>query len=158
MKDTKEKDNLKSTQSNPSKADNLPESTTQKTERTNPVLFLNTFNELVKNTTEVLDKVNNIIEIRAEIERIRAQAEIFIKALELDHQKFLEREKNAREYINQLLANLDRLQQKILDKALGINLSSCNEQEYNFLMTVLNQIEKFTFRLMDTIDKYLGEK
>lgn len=129
-----------------------------KTQKTDPIILINSFNDLIQNTTDFLEKVSNIMELRVEMERIKAQAEVFIKALELDHQRFLEREKNTREYINQLLNNLERLHQRVLDKALAINLSSCNEQEYNFLMTVLDQIEKFTFRLMDTIDKYIGEK
>lgn len=123
-----------------------------------PILLLNSFNELVRNTTEILDKVSNIMELRAQIEQMRAQAAVLIKALELRHAEFLERERNSREFINQLLNHLDKLQQRILDKALAINISTCSEHEYNFLMTVLDQIQQFTFKLMDTIDKYVGGK
>lgn len=118
----------------------------------------NTFNSIVQGTSTLLNSAQGIFQLQVEISRINSDTAVRLAEIQKSYHEFMTKEENKKEIMIKILETLKEQNNKILDKAMAVDLSKCTEQEYAYVMSTMEKTEKFTDRIMDIFDKFITQR
>lgn len=119
--------------------------------------LVNTFNSIVQSSSTLLSSAHGIFQLHAEIERINSDTAVKLAEIQKSFNEFMIKEENKKDIMIRILETLKEQNNKILEKAMAIDLAKCTEQEYAYVMTTMEKTEKFMDRIMDIFDKFITQ-
>lgn len=122
-------------------------------DRINEMMVTST--ELAKSISDVIRNMSELKRIDLELAKIKSDTMVKLATIKSDFEKFITKQTNIQETIFKILNILKQSNDKLLEKALNIDLSSCNEKEWQFVMDVINKTQHLTDRIMDILSKYI---
>ncbi len=118
----------------------------------------NTINAVVDSSSNLVSSVQGIFQLEAEIAKINSETTLRIAELQKSYSEFIKKEENKKETLFKMLEIVKEQNNRILDKAMDIDLSKCSEQEYAYVMHVMDMTERFLDRIMNMFDKYITNR
>lgn len=119
--------------------------------------IVNTFNSIVQSSSTLLSSAHGIFQLYEEIERINSETAVKLAEIQKSFNEFMIKEENKKDIMIRILETLKEQNNKILEKAMAIDLSKCTEQEYAYVMATMEKTEKFMDRIMDIFDKFITQ-
>lgn len=120
--------------------------------------IVNSMNAMIQGSTEFMSRLNEIYSLRVEIARINSETALKLAEMQKSFSEFITREENKKELLVRILDVLKEQNNKVLEKALAIDLSRCNEYEFKYVMDVMDKTQHHLDKIMNTFDKFITSR
>lgn len=120
--------------------------------------LVNDMNSLVQSSTGFAGKVNELFTLQVELAKINTDTMLKLADIQKSYSEFVVREANKKEMLLKMLDTMKERNNKILDKAMGVDLSQCTDREYTYVMKTMDDTQHHLDKIMDIFEKFMTSR
>ncbi len=120
--------------------------------------LVSNMNSLVQSSTGLIEKANEFFSLRVELAKINSDTALKLAEIQRSFSEFMTREANKKELLLAMLQTMKERNNRILDKAMGIDLAKCTEREYDYVMKTMDDTQHHLDKIMDIFEKFITSR